>query len=172
MDFCSTFIVISFYSFLSSYSGSKTPLQSFLGIAEQHTAHNGVSLSSARALTSTHTPPTLLSASFNEHCYLLLPFHISLRATCPSAPVLTTPQPSQLRNTSTRSSTWTAATLDAPLSLPAKFRGKIHNANPCTDVHHHPYFSFCCSASILGLKQRCGWASLTLCPWPNKWHPS
>lgn len=26
----------------NSHLGSKTPLQSFLGIAEQHTAHNGV----------------------------------------------------------------------------------------------------------------------------------
>lgn len=29
------------------HSGSKTPLQSFLGIAEQHTAHNGVRVSLA-----------------------------------------------------------------------------------------------------------------------------
>lgn len=44
---------------------------------------------------------------------------------CHSVPVLTTPQPSQLRNTSTRSSTWTAGTLGDPSSSLAKFKSTI-----------------------------------------------
>lgn len=86
MDFCSTFIVISFYSFSSSYSGSKTPLQSFLGIAEQHTAHNGVSLSSARALTSTHThhlhcfqPPLMNTVTYCSLSIFLLEQRVPVR---------------------------------------------------------------------------------------------
>ncbi|CAG04792.1 unnamed protein product [Tetraodon nigroviridis] len=35
--------------------GSRTPLQSFLGIAEQHTTHNGVRASAAHTHTHTHT---------------------------------------------------------------------------------------------------------------------
>lgn len=78
----------------SLFSGSKTPLQSFLGIAEQHTAHNGVRVSEVHV----HS----LSPSDE---LLQLRLCAPLRATCPSVPVLTTPQPSQPRSTSTRSST-------------------------------------------------------------------
>lgn len=95
----------------SSFSGSKTPLQSFLGIAEQHTAHNGVRVSEAR----------VHSHSSDEHSQLCL--CPPARATWPSAPVLTTPQPSQPRSTSTQSSTWTAGTSDGPSSSPVKSRG-------------------------------------------------
>ena len=44
---------------LYSHSGSKTPLQSFLGIAEQHTAQNGVRVSTA-PVHLTHTSCSLL----------------------------------------------------------------------------------------------------------------
>lgn len=52
------------------HSGSRTPLQSFLGIAEQHTTHNGVRASAARTHTHTHPPaaPFLIST----HCFALV----------------------------------------------------------------------------------------------------
>lgn len=98
-----------------SHSGSKTPLQSFLGIAEQHTAHNGVRVSASRP----PTPPelSLINASARNSRSVS-----PVRVTCPNVPALTTPRPSQPRSTSTRSSTWTVVTSDALSSWPAKSR--------------------------------------------------
>lgn len=103
-------------------SGSKTPLQSFLGIAEQHTAHNGVTEPVRRTFFPTHTTSYILSRTLTATSARVC---VPDRATCPSVPVLTTPRPSQPRNTSTRSSTWTAGTLDAPSSSQAKCRGLV-----------------------------------------------
>lgn len=97
-------------------SGCKTPLQSFLGIAEQHTAYNGVRFSLILSPTAVcHGLSFILLSIF---------FLSVVRVTCLSAPVLTTPRPSRRRNTSTRSSTWTIATSAVPSSLPVKSRSE------------------------------------------------
>lgn len=173
----STLMMISLHY---SHSGSKTPLQSFLGIAEQHTAHNGVSLHCTCA-SQPHHPHLLQLSLMGTVTYNSLCLCVPVRVMCPSVPVLTTPQPSQPMSTSTQSSTWTAGTSGVPSSLPVKSRGAIqtweHAAQMFSAESSFLWWPVCSnslsvSVSSPGLKPHCGWVRVTLCPWPSRWHPS
>lgn len=149
--------------------GTKTPLQSFLGIAEQHTAHNGVSFTKRHLEVMVYVVDRCfdgLTGGRANWCVCLSP-----RVMCVSMPAPITPQPSQLRNTLTQSSNSMNETSDAPWSSPAKSRGtavamatesRDHRRHAWTSTISPPclmqvslFFSLCLSLS-LGLRPICG----------------
>ena len=94
------------------------------------TTHSSQWGKSLHRITSTHTTCSFLWWT----PALIAPSVFPDRVTCPSVPVLTTPRPSQLTSTSTRSSTWTAETSDVLSSWRAKSRstmrmGKTNGVN-------------------------------------------
>lgn len=144
-------------------SGSKTPLQSFLGIAEQHTAHNGVRISTEHFHTQS-TPPLTSSITSN---------HLSLSLSEQCVPVCQSPQPYS------HHSRWVLQPRVQPERPRHWTSCWAHKQSPEVKHWKHPVWiwigapeRYILPVSSPGLKRLCGWVSLILCPWPSRLRPS
>ena len=103
--------------------GGKTPFQSFLGMAQQHSSHNGVSRGWGAGAGGRLAGPTGRGRAGASRALSLVPG--PPRLLCSRQPAPQTPPPFPPTSTLTPTSAWSRGTSAAPLRCPAKYRGEV-----------------------------------------------